>query len=112
MSDQQYQRVYAPVSPPVAGGSQYSPEVLAEKEKEASDDAKQALTMSLLGLVLVCVGFILAVIAFRKASSAIQTMDEYGVAQEKRGMAQAAKVISIIDVVVWLTVIGVQIALR
>ena len=78
----------------------YSPDVLAAKAKEAADDAKQALIMSLVGLV--CFGFILGFLAFRKANSAIETIDLYQVAQDKRGMATVAKVIGIVDIVGWV----------
>jgi len=81
----------------------YPPDVLAAKAKEAADDAKQALIMSLVGLV--CFGFILGFLAFRKANSAIETIDLYQVAQDKRGMATVAKVLGIVDIVGW--VIGI-----
>ena len=78
----------------------YSPDVLAAKAKEAADDAKQALIMSLVGLV--CFGFILGFLAFRKANKAIETIDLYQVAQDKRGMATVAKVLGIVDIVGWV----------
>lgn len=78
----------------------YSAEELAAKEKEAAESAKQALIMSLIGLV--CFGFILGFLAFRKANSAIEIIDKYQVAQDKRGMATVAKVIGIIDIVGWV----------
>jgi len=78
----------------------YSPDVLAAKAKEAADDAKQALIMSLVGLV--CFGFILGFLAFRKANTAIETIDLYQVAQDKRGMATVAKVLGIVDIVGWV----------
>ena len=78
----------------------YSQDVLDAKAKEAGDDAKQALIMALVGLV--CFGFILGFLAFRKANSAIETIDLYQVAQDKRSMATVAKVIGIIDIVGWV----------
>ena len=65
--------------------------------------------MSLIGLV--CFGFILGIIAFRKASSATRTMDEYGVAQDKRSMATVAKVLGILDIIGWVIGIIARIAL-
>jgi hypothetical protein len=112
LSDQHYDPVYPATSSSLTESQQPSPELLAKKEQEASDDAKQALTMSLIGLALVFVGFILGVIAYRKASSATRTIDQYGVAKNKRGIATAAKVIGILDIVVWLAVVAIQVALR
>jgi hypothetical protein len=87
----------------------YSPDVLAAKEKEAADEAKQALIMSLVGLA--CFGFILGILAFRKANSAIQIIDQYQVAQDKRGMATVAKVLGIVDIIGWVMVIIARFAL-
>ena len=87
----------------------YSPEVLASKEKEAAEAAKQALIMSLVGLV--CFGFILGFLAFRKAGSAIQIIDQYQVALDKRGMATVARVLGIIDIIGWVVVLIARIAM-
>jgi len=81
------------------GSSLYSPETLAAKAQSASSDAKNALIMSIIGFF--CFGFILGIIAFRKANEAIETIDIYEVARDKRGMAVAAKVLAIIDIVLW-----------
>jgi hypothetical protein len=77
----------------------YPPNVLEAKAKEAADDAKQALIMSIVGIF--CFGFILGFLAFRKASNAIEIIDLYNVALEKRGIAMAAKVLGIVDIVLW-----------
>ena len=77
----------------------YPPDVLEAKAKEAADDAKQALIMSIVGIF--CFGFILGFLAFRKASNAIEIIDLYNVALEKRGIAMAAKVLGIVDIVLW-----------
>ena len=87
----------------------YSPEELAAKEKEAAEEAKQALIMSLVGLA--CFGFILGILAFRKASSAIETIDLYQVALDKRGMASVAKVLGIVDIIGWVALIIARFAL-
>jgi hypothetical protein len=63
--------------------------VLDAKSREAAEDAKQALIMSIIGIF--CFGFILGFIAFRKASSALEIMDHYQVAPEKRGIANCRK---------------------
>jgi len=78
----------------------YPPNVLDAKAKEAAEDAKQALIMSIIGIF--CFGFILGFIAFRKASSALEIMDNYQVAPEKRGIATVAKVLGIVDIVLWV----------
>ena len=77
----------------------YPPNVLDAKAREAADDAKQALIMSIVGIF--CFGFILGFLAFRKANNALEIIDIYNVAQEKRGMATAAKIIGIVDIVLW-----------
>jgi hypothetical protein len=89
-----------PPNPPPPGNPMYPPEVLRAKAQEAASDAKNALIMSLVGLI--CFGFIFGFLAFRKASSAIETIDLYEVAKEKRGMATAAKILGIIDIVGWV----------
>ena len=99
MSDQQYNQPFTPPPPPTTGNPMYPPDVLEAKAKEAADEAKQALIMSIVGIF--CFGFILGFLAFRKANSAIATIDLYDVAQDKRGMAMAAKVIGIVDIVLW-----------
>jgi hypothetical protein len=87
----------------------YSQEVLAAKAAGAASDAKNALIMSIVGLF--CFGFILGVLAFRKANEAIETIDIYGVAQEKRGLATAAKVIGVLDIIFWVLALIAKIAL-
>jgi hypothetical protein len=87
--------------PPPTGSSLYSPETLAAKAASAASDAKNALIMSIIGLF--CFGFILGFLAFRKANEAIETIDIYQVAQDKRGLATTAKVLGVIDIVLWAT---------
>ena len=99
MSDQQYNQPFTPPPPPTTGNPMYPPDVLEAKAKEAADDAKQALIMSIVGIF--CFGFILGFLAFRKASNAIEIIDLYNVALEKRGIAMAAKVLGIVDIVLW-----------
>ena len=89
---------FVPPPPPV--NSLYSPETLAAKAASAANDAKNALILSIVGLF--CFGFILGFLAFRKANEAIGTIDSYGVARDKRGLATAAKVLAIIDIVGWV----------
>ena len=85
--------------PPPTTDSLYPPDVLASKQAEAASDAKNALIMSIVGIF--CFGIILGFLAFRKANNALEIMNTYQVAQDKRGMATTAKVIGIIDIVLW-----------
>jgi hypothetical protein len=85
--------------PPPTSSSLYPPDVLARQATYAASEAKTALVLSILGVF--CFGFIFGLIAFRKANTALETINIYGVAEDKRGMAMTAKVISIIDIVLW-----------
>lgn len=85
--------------PPPTNSSLYPPDVLARQATYAASEAKTALVLSILGVF--CFGFIFGLIAFRKANTALETINIYGVAEDKRGMAMTAKVISIIDIVLW-----------
>lgn len=65
--------------------------------------------MSIVGLF--CFGFIFGIIAFKKANSAIETIDMYEVAKDSRGMAVGAKVLAIFDIVGWVIALIARIAL-
>lgn len=91
---------FIPPPPPVTGNPMYSREVLAVKAAEAANDAKNALIMSIIGVF--CFGFILGILAYRKADSALETIAIYDVAQEKKSMATAAKIIGILDIILWV----------
>ena len=92
--------------PPPTGSSLYPPEVIARQAQYAASEAKTALLLSILGVF--CFGFIFGLLAFRKANTALETINIYGVVEDKRGMAMTAKVLSIIDIVLW----GVGLLLR
>ena len=96
--------------PPPSAESAYPPYVVSQKASEAANDAKNALIMSIIGIF--CFGFILGILAYRKANSALETMDIYQVAQDKRGLATAAKVIAILDIVFWALGLMARVALR
>jgi hypothetical protein len=83
----------------MTGNPMYPPEMLAQKEAEVANHAKNALIMSIIGFF--CLGFILGLLAFRKANEGLQIIDIYQVGHEKRGMLMTAKVLSIIDIVMW-----------
>lgn len=99
-----------PPPPSVAGNPMFSQEVLAAKAAEAASEAKSALIMSIVGIF--CFGFILGILAFKKANSALETIATYGVAQEKRSLAMTAKVLSIIDIAGWVVALIARFALR
>lgn len=86
--------------PPSIGNPMYSADVLAAKAAGAASDAKTALIFALIGLL--CFGFIFGFLAYRKANEAIETIDLYQVAQDKRGLATAAKILAIFDIVGWV----------
>ncbi|MCU1266759.1 MAG: hypothetical protein JWM21_3077 [Acidobacteria bacterium] len=90
---------FVPPPPPSSGSSLYSPEVLGAKAAEVARNAKNALILSIVGLF--CFGFIFGFLAFRKANEALETIEIYDVARDKRGLATAAKVIGIVDIVLW-----------
>jgi hypothetical protein len=96
--------------PPPTSDSLYSAETLRLKADEIANDAKNALIMSLIGLL--CFGMILGVLAFKKANAALENINIYQVGQDKRGLATTAKVIAIIDIIVWVAGIALRIALR
>jgi hypothetical protein len=105
-----YNPSFVPPPPPQQGNPLYSPETLAAKTAEVASNAKNALIMSIVGLF--CFGFIFGFLAFRKANEAIETIDIYDVARDKRGLAMTAKVIGIIDIVLWGLGLVLRLALR
>ena len=91
---------FVPPPPPTPGNPMYPANVLAAKAAAAASDAKTALILSIVGLF--CFGFILGFLAFRKANEALETIAIYEVAQEKRSLAMAAKILGIIDIIGWI----------
>jgi hypothetical protein len=96
--------------PPPTTDSLYPPDVLAAKQAEAASDAKNALIMSIVGIF--CFGVILGFLAVRKANNALEIISTYQVAQDKRGMATTAKVLGIIDIVLWAIGIIARVAMN
>lgn len=90
----------APPPPSPYGASPYPPNVLASKAAAVASDAKTALIMSIIGLF--CFGFIFGFLAFRKANEALETIQIYEVAQDKKSLAMTAKILAIIDIVAWI----------
>jgi hypothetical protein len=72
---------------------------LARKAADVASEAKNALILSIVGIF--CFGFIFGFLAFRKANEALETIDMYGVAPEKRSLAMTAKVLAILDIALW-----------
>lgn len=85
--------------PPPTGNSLFPPDLLARQATYAASEAKTALGLSIFGVF--CFGLLFGALAFRKASTALQIMNTYGVAEDKRGMANTARVISIVVMVLW-----------
>lgn len=85
--------------PPPTSSSLYPPDVLATKAAVVGSEVKTALLLAILGIF--CFGFIFGFLAFRKANEALETINIYEVAQDKRGMAMTAKVIAIVDIALW-----------
>lgn len=77
----------------------YPPDVLESKAKQAADDARTALIFAIIGVF--CFGFIFGFLAFRRANQAIEIIDHYDVAKDKRGIAMGAKILGIVDIVLW-----------
>ena len=102
MSHEQTNAPFVPPPPPrpIEGNPLYPPHVLEQKAKEAKSDARNALILGIVGLL--CFGFIFGILAYKKADSAIETIDIYEVAQDSRSLAVGARVLGIIDVVIWV----------
>ncbi|HLN98361.1 MAG TPA: hypothetical protein VK208_07870 [Pyrinomonadaceae bacterium] len=101
---------FVPPPPPTPGNPMYPPNVLAAKTAAVASDARTALILSIVGLF--CFGFIFGFLAYRRANEALETIAIYQVAEEKRGIAMTAKVLSIIDIVGWIIALLARIALR
>jgi hypothetical protein len=111
VSQEQTDAPFVPPPPPnaVEGSSLYPPHVLESKAKDARSDSKNALILSIVGLF--CFGFIFGIIAYKKAASAIETIDIYEVAKDSRSLAVGAKVLAIFDIVGWVIALIARFAL-
>ncbi len=88
----------------------FPPDLLSQQAKVIASEAKTALLLSILGVF--CFGFIFGFIAFRKANSGLEMIEIYDVAHDKRGMLMTAKVLAIIDIVLWAIGLVLRFALR
>ena len=109
MSQQPGDPFVPPPPPPSPGNSFYSSEVLAQKTAYVAAEARTALILSIVGLF--CFGFILGILAFRKANDVLETIAIYEVGQDKKGIATTAKVLGIIDIVGWTIALVARFAL-
>lgn len=89
-----------PPPPSLYGNSIYPPDVLASKAAVVASDVKSALILAIIGLF--CAGFILGYLALRKANEALETIQIYEVAQDKKALATTAKILAIIDIIAWI----------
>src|SRR5215471_14932129 len=95
------QNAFVPPPPPLPySNSLYPPDVLASKAAHVASEAKTALILSILGIF--CFGFIFGYLAFRKASDALETIQIYDVAHDKKGLAMTAKILGIFDIAAWI----------
>jgi hypothetical protein len=92
---------FVPPPPPTPySNSLYPPDVLASKAAQVASEAKTALILGIVGVF--CFGFILGYLAFRKANEALETIQIYEVAQDKKGLAMTAKILGIFDICAWV----------
>lgn len=85
------------------------PPMVNSGEAEAiAKDAKTALILGIVGLF--CFGAILGIIAVIKANGVLSKIASTGVGAESRGTANAARILGIIDIVLWLIIIILRVA--
>ena len=82
----------------------------AQTAASIAKDARNALIFGIIGIF--CFGFIFGFLAIRKANEALENINLYQVAQDKRGLAIAGKVLGIIDIVLWILGLILRFALR
>lgn len=101
MSQEQNEAPFVPPPPPQPsiGSDLYPPHVLEQKAKEVSDNIRNGFILG--GIGVICFGFILGYLAYRKGSDAMQIIDIYEVSKDKRSLAMAVKIIGIVDIVGW-----------
>lgn len=92
-------REFVPPPPPPANDSPFEPRTLAEKTKYINNNVIWALGMSVFSLIL-C-GFI-GFYSLGLSNNIIQTIDYYDICHDKRGLAIAAKIISLVAAGIWI----------
>lgn len=89
---------FVPPPPPVSD-SPFEPRTLAEKTEYINKNVVWALGLSIFSLV--CCGFI-GFYSFGLANNIIETIDYYNICHDKKGMAMAAKIISLVAAALWI----------
>jgi hypothetical protein len=92
--------------PPPDDGSIFS---AGTREYYAQEIGKKAMNSLILGIISIfCCGIIFGILGLNAANEALTNIEIYDVAHDKKGLATAGKVISIIGLVFW----GVGIVIR
>jgi len=85
--------------PPPDDGSIYS---AGTREYYAKEIGRKAMNSLILGIIsLFCCGIIFGIIGLNAANEALTNIEIYDVAHDKKALATAGKVISIIGIVLW-----------
>lgn len=95
--------------PPPQDDSIFSSGTRDHYAQEISKKATQSLIFGILSLF--CCGIIFGILGYNAGNEAINNIEIYDVAHDKRGIAQAGKIISIIGLVLWGLSIIVRILL-
>src|SRR4051812_47447765 len=89
--------------PPPDDGSIFSSGTREYYAQEAGKKATQSLIFGILSIF--CCGLIFGILGLNAANDALSNIATYDVAHDKKGLATAGKIISIVGLVLW--VIGV-----
>ena len=106
MQDQNDQEWTPP--PPSNDDSIFSSGTREHYAKEINLRARNSLIFGILSLF--CCGLIFGFLGYSAGNDALNNIDTYDVGHEKRGMAQAGKILSIIGFIFWLAWIIFSIA--
>jgi hypothetical protein len=92
--------------PPPDDGSIFSTGTREYYAQQVGKKATQSLVFGILSLV--CCGIIFGILGLNAANEALTNIEVYEVAYDKKGLATAGKVLSIIGLVLW----GISIVIR
>jgi hypothetical protein len=95
--------------PPPDESSIYSASTRDHYAEEIKKQATKALIFGILSLV--CCPLIFSFMGYNAANEALLNIDLYEVGQDKRGIAQAGKVLSIVGAVLWIVSVIIRIML-
>ncbi len=93
--------------PPPQEESMFGPGTREYYAQEIGKKATQSLIFGLLSLF--CCGLIFGFIGLNAANEAISNIEIYDVAHDKKGLATAGKILSIIGLVLWIVSIIIRI---